>query len=506
MKKLNISKQNIPTVIFIVVVMLVLVVPALSMNHKHEQMSVMENKKLAEWPKFTMSEEMLDGVEDYVDDRIGFREQLIEAYTELNDSLFDVMVHPLFMWGEEGHIYYKDKDYIAAYQRLNTDKEYIDTLADFLQRTNNYLSEKDIEFLYFVCPDKKTIYPEYFPKTVNVNYENESVLDYLDERMAKTNVKYINPRDYLLAAKSQTVVYNKMYDATHWNDCGGVIGEKLIDDYVQEKFDDVPELNLSDYDVEYVTMDSLDNAKFTINEDVPLYTLREDYTADYSDLLRHDMQCNSDSFYSHHINSSAPNNRILLVFTDSYLQAHQKFYDNRFKEVYFVHRQNYDYLQYFVNLVFPDMVIFETAERSISSEMPLNTDFSNYYYEPAYMGDYSFEQDTNVSYEITYVEGARIDGTTIYLNPNDGEAIMRVEGVLFNNSGDKYDVYINTADECMEADYCKLHRESEAEGIQRFSFSIQRRYMAQSYINMFTYDETTGRSTLLTTFEVAYDE
>lgn len=507
MKKLSINKNSIPMIVFITVVMLCLVLPAAFMNLKEEQMSYIENKRLADWPDLKASEEPLADIEEYVDDRIGFRDAAIEVYTEANNSLFDVMVHPLFMWGEEGHIYYKDKDYIAAYQRINTDTEYLDSMVDFLEKTNDYLKSKDIEFLYFVCPDKKSVYPEYFPKTINANLSNISVLEYLDKKMADTKVKYINPKDTLMAAKQNLVVYNKKYDATHWNDQGGAIAQLLIDEYVQEVFDDVPALNIADFDLSYVTMESLDNAKFEINEDVPLYTLREDYTADYTELLRQSMECNTDNFYTHHINTTAPNNRILLVFTDSYLQSHQKYYDNRFKEVYFVHRQNYDYLQYFVNLVFPDMVIFETAERSISSEMPLNTFFEDYYYEPSYAGDFNFTQNVELSYEVTGSIGGRVEGSTIYINPNDEAAIMKVDAVLFTGSiPDEYDVYVSTDDECMETDYCKLHRDSEIEGVHRFSFSIQRRYMAQSYIKLFAYNKATGESVLLDNFEVKYDE
>jgi len=507
MKNFKIEKSNIANIVFIVFVILCVLVPVCFMNFKPDQFSEMENKKLADWPEFSLSGDYLEGIKSFFEDRIGFREQAIEVYTELNDDVFNVMVHPLFMWGEDGHIFYKDKDYVAAYQRLNTDEEYLDSMVSFLDETNDYLASKDIEFLYFVCPDKKTIYSEYFPKTVNVKADNTPVLDYLDEKMATTDVKFINPRNYLLAAKSTQVVYNKLYDATHWNDLGGMIGELLIDEYVQEKFDDVPRLDAADFDLSYVNMDSLDNAKFTIDEDVPLYTLREDYTADYTELLRPDMLCNSDTFYTHHINTTAPNNRILLVFTDSYLQAHQKFYDNRFKEVYFVHRQNYDYLQYFVNLVFPDMVIFETAERSLSSEMPLNTDFNDYYYEPSYPGDYNFIKRDDLTYEVTGAAGGRVDGSSIYLNPNDTTSIFRVDAVL-NTGGqpDRYDVYVSTSDETMETQFCKLIRENKEEGNYRFSFSIQRRYMAQSYINLFAYDKESGETVLLETFEVKYDE
>ena len=506
MRKFGINKNNIHSVIFIAAFGLCLMLPLCFMNLKKDQLSEIENKKLADWPNFETSEDYLGDVNKFIDDRIGFREPAIGLYTEANNKLFDVMVNPLFMWGQNGHIYYKDKDYIAAYQRLNTDKDFIDSMVSFLCATNDYLASKDIKFMYYVCPDKKTIYPENFPETVNVNYENESVLEYLDESMAKTDVTYINPKPYLEAVKDNIVLYNKMYDATHWNDRGAFIGHSLIDEKVQEWFDDVPPLEESSFDLGTVHMDSLDNAKFSIDEDVPLYTLRDDYTADYTELLRPTMDCNTDTFYTHHINNTAPNNRILLVFTDSYFQSYQKFYDNRFKEVYFVHRQNYAYLQYFVNLVFPDMVIFETAERSISSEIPLLADFSDCYYEAPYMGDGNFSDRNDVTYTVTGCSGGIVEGDKIYLDPNDTTSIFRCDCVLEAGGREEdFDVYISTDDECMETEYLELKRQSNEEGISRFSFSIQRRYMAQSKMNLFAYDKKTKETILLTTFEVVYN-
>lgn len=506
MKRIGIKKNQIPQVVFIAAVLILLVLPVFFMNFKKNQTSEYENKMLEEWPEFEPSEDYMKSVYSYVEDRIGFRESCIAIYTEANNALFHTMVNPLFMWGEQGHIYYKDKDYIAAFQRRNTDKEYIDSMVGFLEKTNDYLASKDIKFLYFVCPDKKTIYPEYFPKTINVDNRNESVLEYLDESMAKTDVEYIDPKDRLLAAKDSAVLYNKLYDVTHWNDRGAFIGHSLIDEKIQEWFDDVPKLEAENFDVDTVHVDSLDNAKFSIDEDVPLYHLRDDETADYTELLKPAMDCYTDTFYTHHINATAPNDRRLLVFTDSYFQSNQKFYDNRFKEVYFVHRQNYDYVQYFVNLTFPDMVIFETAERSISSEMPLTSDFNGYEYEPPYKGDGRFTANPGVTYEITGVKGGSVDGSVIRLDPNDTTSIFRIDAVL-NAPEDlgKVNVYARTADECMETDYCKLRRQSEEEGVDRFSLSIQRRFMAQSQIELFAVSEKTGETFLLTTFEVKYD-
>ena len=119
-------KKKLTNLIFIFAFMACLIIPAVFIKTKEMQISNIDNKLLTEWPglDFTLSNK--DIVEAYVDDRIGFRENAIEAYTELNDKLFHVMVHPLFMYGKDGHIFYKDPDYIAAYQRLNTDEESLD--------------------------------------------------------------------------------------------------------------------------------------------------------------------------------------------------------------------------------------------------------------------------------------------------------------------------------------------------------------------------------------------
>ena len=501
------KKNKITNIIFIVIFACIVLVPVLFMNHKTNQVSEIDNKSLTEWPGIGYSSGVNAEVSSYIDDRIGFREQAIEFYTTLNDKLFDVMVHPLFMYGKEGHIFYKEPEYIAAYQRLNTDPEYLDSFVSFLQETKDYLDTKNIKFLYYLCPDKKTIYSEYFPDEIHVNTANTSVIDYMRSDLDKTDIDYIIPDKELLAAKDSMVVYNKLYDATHWNENGAFIGHTLIDQKIQNWFDDVRPLSFNDYSVEMVHIDTLDIAKFPIDEDVPVYSAVTDNSADMTELLKPTMQCYSDTFYTHYVNNAADNGRILLVFTDSYFQAHQKYYNNRFKEVYFVHRQNYEYVQYFVNMVFPSMVIFETAERSISSEMPQMADFNDYYYEPRYMGDRDVPNAPDgFSYTITYEEGISVEGNKLIL-PTEGPNICRFDAVLDTpNDGDTYDVYVATDDEIMEADFCKIHRESEMEGIQKFQLNIQRRYMAQSHIRLIVENERTHEAYILEDFEVGYDE
>ena len=134
------------------------------------------------------------------------------------------------------------------------------------------------------------------------------------------------------------------------------------------------------------------------------------------------------------------------------------------------------------------------------------SDFTDYYYEPAYKGDGTYSDNPGVSYEVTGSKGGRVEGNRILLDPEDNEAIFKFDAVLSVPEGlGKVNVYARTDDETIETDYCKLHRQSEEEGIDRFSLSIQRRFMVQSQIELFGVIESTGETFLLETFEVAYD-
>lgn len=508
-KEKKFDKNSILNIVFIVMFMAILIVPVIFMNREKNQVSDIDNSMLTEWEGLDWKLEKKDIVENYVDDRIGFREPAINAFIEFNDKFLDVMVHPLFMYGKDGHIFYKDPYYVSAYQRLNTNPEFLDSFVVFLQDTKSYLDSKDIDFLYYLCPDKKTIYPEYFPDTVHVNTDNESVIEYMTESLDKTDIDYIIPVNELLSAKENEVVYNKLYDATHWNERGAFIGHKLIDEKIQELYDDVPELKEDDFIVDTVIEDTLDVARFPINDVVPRYTLKNDTSSDMTTYLLDYIDGTTTTFYSHYVNPECGNNRILLVFTDSYFGNYHKFYQNRFKEVYFVHRQNYDYLQYYVNLFFPDMVIFETAERSITGEMePQLEIIGKPYYEKPYDGIFDYSGSDGLSCTITSVAGVRAENNTLWLNVNGGDSILSIRGYLDNcKAGHEYSVYAQIGgDAIVECDCDALHRISEEEGLNEFSVNVQRRYLMEEDIDLIVIDNTTGEHYLLNKYEVRYEQ
>ncbi len=526
--------KKLTNTIFIILFMACVILPAVFMNTKEMQISSIDNKVLTEWPGLDLSLKTNTQVEDYVNDRIGFREQAIEAYTELNDKLFHVMVHPLFMYGKEGQIFYKDPTYIAGYQHMNTDKDYLDTFVGFLSETKEYLDEKNIGFLYFLCPDKKTIYPEYFPSSINVNGDNPGITDYMKEKLEETDIDFIIPVEELKAAKEKEVVYNKLYDATHWNEDGAFIGHQLIDEHIQAEFDDVRPLVKDDYERTMVHQDTLDVARFTIDEDVPHYSLLNDTSSDITGYMYESMTFADNTFYCHFSNPECGNNRRLLVFCDSYFGNYHMFYQNRFSEVYFVHWHNYKYLQYYVNLLFPDYIIYETAERSITGEMIGTRDengnristieYTDPYYETPYLKEAAvdgaqaatasglydgIDKDASgkVSYSLTLINGLRKDDKTLYLNVNDGSTVVSINGYIESTDGREYDVYANLGGEqWVECDYMELHGNGDGSGTKEFQVNIQRRYLMEETITLVAVAHDTGEVYLLDDYEVKYEE
>ena len=506
------NKKTIYNFIFILIFMALMIVPTTLMDHEQYKSSDIDNKTLTEWPGFSMDTETIRTIEDYVDDRIGFRSQAILAYTKASNDLFGVMVHPLFMYGENDHIYYKDPAYIAAYQRLNTDPEFMDSFVAYLEKTNEYLKSKNIKFLYFLAPDKKSIYPEYFKKSVHVKEDETSVIEYMTSKLKTSDIEYVIPYEELLKAKESEVIYNKKYDATHWNEFGSIIGQGILDEHVQRWFDDVKPLSRDDYVLNYEKRTNLDQSDFPIDDDVPVFTLITDTSQDASGYLASGLKIEVPTFYAHYMNPEVTNGKRLVIFTDSYFATYSKFYNNRFSEVFYIHRQNYEYVQYIVNLLFPDAVIFETAERSITGEMPLLADFDGFYYEKPYTaanegGITEASMPSDISYTILETEGVTLVGNKLYIDPNSGDSIVSVTGFMSGYDRTKnLDLYLLIEGNYLETDYQALRKKSEEEHINYFEFDIQRRFLAPCEMKLLAVDEANGTEYVIETFEVCYIE
>src|SRR5699024_12618483 len=92
-------------ILFLGILCVALVLPLIFFNFEKNYASPIDNRMLTEWDP--AGGDVTEMVESYINDRIGFRTEAIDAYTELNDKVFGMMVHPTYTYGKDGYVFFQ---------------------------------------------------------------------------------------------------------------------------------------------------------------------------------------------------------------------------------------------------------------------------------------------------------------------------------------------------------------------------------------------------------------
>ena len=344
--------------------------------------STLENRRMTMWPGWHFNQEINAWYGHYVEDRVAFRETAVRFYMDATYAVFGEFSEDLHMYGKDGEVFPADDGYIRAYQHLATDEELIDSLVTYLDRTNQYLEKQGIPFVFLAGLDKKTVYGEEMPDYIHVDTTKESIMEMLARKLAEKQVPYVIPVQELQEAKQVERVYNRKYDSAHWNARGAMIGLRLLNEKVREMDPDVPLLTEDVFTLSSEEK-TLEFISLPITEQVPVYTLKPEYSdsilADGSllDVLPHV----AGTGIQHYLNENALSDKTILILQDSFLDGKQDFFAYRYRNVYMISRQNYESMQYYVETLKPDVVIFENAERAFVDDLYAYTNLANVTYE-----------------------------------------------------------------------------------------------------------------------------
>lgn len=344
--------------------------------------SSLENRRMTMWPGWHFNQEINAWYGHYVEDRVAFRETAVRFYMDATYAVFGEFSEDLHMYGKDGEVFPADDGYIRAYQHLATDEELIDSLVTYLDRTNQYLEKQGIPFVFLAGLDKKTVYGEEMPDYIRVDTTKESIMEMLARKLTEKKVPYVIPVQELRDAKQVERVYNQKYDSAHWNARGAMIGLRLLNEKVREMDPDVPLLT-EDVFTASSEEKTLEFISLPITEQVPVYMLKAEYgdsiLADGSllDVLPHV----AGTGIQHYLNENALSDKTILILQDSFLDGKQDFFAYRYQNVYMISRQNYESMQYYVETLKPDVVVFENAERAFVDDLYAYTNLANVTYE-----------------------------------------------------------------------------------------------------------------------------
>lgn len=340
---------------------LIIAVPLAFMNHKAKQVSTIDNRNLTELPDTMATRIGRAQFASYLEDRIGFRSQMITADTVLNDTLFHVMEHPTYTYGKDDWVFLK-----IPYE-WSVNYQYLDAYCYLVEAMMDYCEERGITFQYWLNPSKMRIYDAYMPDGVHMKWaEADQLLKTLEQRQ----IPYTWTADCLKRASEETLVYNKQYDAGHWNDTGAFLGnQELVQDLIERGVEIEP-LEEEAFSKREETYRTLPVSYFPISDTTIKYERKNpeaEVDHSYDETVELD---EAHPEFIRYVNEQKPDAPKLLLFRGSYMDGREYFLSDTFSELTAVESYgNIRNFRYYIDLFQPDIVVFECAEYVINEGM-----------------------------------------------------------------------------------------------------------------------------------------
>jgi hypothetical protein len=204
------------------------------LTHPASTFDDVEKRKLARFPKVPKKWKRLDSwdkfpgeFEKYFNDHFGLRGPLLAANARVNQFIFRRSPSPKVMQGREGWLFWNDQDALANYRGLyRLSETELENWMAVLQARREWLAARGIPYLFVVCPDKQSIYPEYLPSGVKKLRPGTALDQFIAYAASHGGIPVLDLRSDLLAAKPQGQLYLKR--DTHWSEQGAFIGYQAV--------------------------------------------------------------------------------------------------------------------------------------------------------------------------------------------------------------------------------------------------------------------------------------
>lgn len=421
--------------IVIIVFCIVLLAPILNFNTERNAISEIDNRTLTENP-FASPEwyyNFTSNVENYVNDRIGYRNEMIQAYTVLNDKLFGKMVHPSYTYGKDGYVFGAG---ISVDDYYN---DYHETFADMVKKFQDYCEERNVPFLFVFNPAKPAVLQEYIADGINYNREwVDLFFQALDER----GVHYLDNTKILSDATREGIaVFNQKFDANHWNDLGAFYGTNAMLEEVKKDFPNVHVNTMEEIIISEKEETSLLVSKFPINEKIPVVEIRDFSVENLGEDMANEIELDEiHRAFGYYLNEKrqSEGSPDVLVFQGSYMNGlGYKYLQNAFGKYSLIHDyHNVLNFPYYYNIFKPEYVIFEVAEYTFSDNYFDSEKMKTLSFPASYQGSVTKHDDVK---EIEGIQNLQVEtGAALTEIQFDSEDMGKDVWLLVND--DDYDM------------------------------------------------------------------
>lgn len=182
---------------------------------------ILSPKPLLTFPDGSINTHYLEDVTNYVGDHSAFRADLITLHHKILATVFKTSASEDVILGKEGWLFYQDtkSDYVG--KNVLSDSE-IQTIAHNIKMMQNYVEEQGAQFLFFIAPNKNSLYGQYMPELEILSKESNA--QKLMAAMQEEEIHFIDFYD--IFQSEEEILYHKL--DSHWNNKGAALARDVI--------------------------------------------------------------------------------------------------------------------------------------------------------------------------------------------------------------------------------------------------------------------------------------
>jgi len=235
-----------------------------------------ENRNLAALPEFKWSKAAIktypSKFESYYNDHFGFRTFLVRNFYRFKVNWLGVSpatpaslaattvraggkhdknanLYPRVIIGRKGWLYYGEDGEVEDYRgtRVFGDRD-LRQWQQVLEERRIWSEGHGIRYLFFIAPNKSTIYPEYMPPSIRKIADRSGLDVFYSYLRDHTQTDLLDVRDAVRAGKKDFRVYE--ITGTHWNEIGAYFAYAQIMNRLAVESPELRPHPLSDFEVQ----------------------------------------------------------------------------------------------------------------------------------------------------------------------------------------------------------------------------------------------------------------
>ena len=218
--------KDIPGLIIASELFIAIALSLLLFNHEQGRESLAENRILASFPEIKtesgeISPSLSADLAAWFEDNLGLRDAYLTLSGILNYNLLHRSKTSKVETGKDGFLYLSDEGNLSM--GVSRSQDFIEKLPEYAARQqmiSDSLKEQSVDYVFFICPGKPSVYPEYIASSDH--QAEDTIGDAIYDRLiSDTDVNVYWPKADLVAAKNNPdgeLIYLKT--DTHWTTYG----------------------------------------------------------------------------------------------------------------------------------------------------------------------------------------------------------------------------------------------------------------------------------------------